>query len=79
MIKRFLVGVAVGGAAVWLLDPRSGAARRRQAREAIAIAAPVVRRAGGAALSVSRRATDAVTADRTTTITPQRTGSSGPP
>jgi hypothetical protein len=74
MIKRFLLGVAVGGAAVWLLDPRAGAARRRQAREAVALAAPVVRRAGGAALAVSRRATGAISATRTTTISPRRTG-----
>lgn len=72
MIKRFLVGVAVGGTAVWLLDPRSGAARRRQAREVIATVAPAVRLASGAAVAVSRRAASAVTAPRTTTITPNR-------
>lgn len=73
MIKRFLLGVAVGGAAVWLLDPRSGAARRRQAGQVIATVSPVVRRAGGTALAVSRRATGAVAASRTTTISPNHT------
>ena len=73
MIKRFLVGVVVGGAAVWLLDPRSGAARRRQAGQVIGTVAPVVRRAGGTALAASRSVTGAATASRTTTITSNRT------
>ena len=73
MIKRFLIGVAVGGTAVWLLDPRSGAARRRQARAAIETAAPVVRLAGGTAVAVSRRAAGVLGGARTTTITPHRT------
>jgi gas vesicle protein len=30
MIKRFLLGLAVGGAAVYLFDPENGAARRAQ-------------------------------------------------
>jgi len=73
MIKRFLLGVAVGGAVVWLLDPRSGAARRRQARQAVEVAVPAVRRAGGAAFAVSRRAAGAVGGAQTTTISPRHT------
>ncbi|MGH7918893.1 MAG: hypothetical protein ACREQM_02980 [Candidatus Dormibacteraceae bacterium] len=55
MIKRFLLGVAVGAGAVWLLDPQHGGARRRRAGRLMRTAAPVARRAGRTLLAGSGR------------------------